>query len=175
MALFNLFQFGDIGDEHQTIAEIVQGMYYEGYDFIHFCSMSIPVMISEVIIRIGYAIKRIKEGNAIKDSIPISLNREKHPKLSTMLFIGHSAATAVNAGKVLFTKNPMAINYPQWVAFAKYSFSQLKWVLIEKPELRRRYVEGVLIEELYDVVDDVNQSFREFSEGYIVIMDADPS
>ena len=69
----------------------------------------------------------------------------------------------------------MAINYPQWVAFAKYSFSQLKWVLIEKPELRRRYVEGVLIEELYDVVDDVNQSFREFSEGYIVIMDADPS
>lgn len=175
MALFNLFQFGDIGDEHQTIAEIVQGMYYEGYDFIHFCSMSIPVMISEVIVRIGYAIKRIKEGNEIKDSIPISLNREKHPKLATMLFIGHTAATAVNAGKVLFTKNPMAINYPQWIAFAKYSYSQLKWVLIEKPELRRRYVEGVLIEELHDVVDDVNQTFREFSEGYIVIMDAEPS
>lgn len=175
MALFNLFQFGKIGDEKQTIAEIVQGMYYEGYDFIHFCSMSIPVMVSEVIIRIGYAIKRIKEGNAIKDSIPVSLNREKHPKLATMLFIGHSAATAVNAGKVLFTKNPMAINYPQWVAFAKYSYSQLKWALIEKPELRRQYVDGVVIEELYNVVDNVNQTFCEFSDRYTIIMDAEPS
>ena len=46
MGLFNLLQFGSIGEEEQTIAEIVQGMYYEGYDFIHFCSQSIPVMVS---------------------------------------------------------------------------------------------------------------------------------
>lgn len=45
MSLFNLLQFGSIGEEEQTIAEIVQGMYYEGYDFIHFCSMSIPAML----------------------------------------------------------------------------------------------------------------------------------
>ena len=63
MALFNLLQFGSIGEEEQTIAEIVQGMYYEGYDFIHFCSMSMPTMIIEVIIRLGYGIKRFKEGN----------------------------------------------------------------------------------------------------------------
>jgi len=53
MGLFNLLQFESIGEEEQTIAEIVQGMYYEGYDFIHFCSMSIPVMITEVIVRVG--------------------------------------------------------------------------------------------------------------------------
>ena len=63
MALFNLLQFGSIGEEEQTIAEIVQEMYYEGYDFIHFCSMSMLTMIIEVIIRLGYGIKRIKEGN----------------------------------------------------------------------------------------------------------------
>ena len=148
MALFNLLQFGSIGEEEQTIAEIVQEMYYEGYDFIHFCSMSMPTMIIEVIIRLGYGIKRIKEGNSIKESIPFSLNREKHPKLCTMLFIGHSAATAVNAGKVYFTKNPMAINYSQWIAFSKYSYKQLKWVLLEKPELRDAYVRGLIAEEL---------------------------
>ena len=126
MGLFNLLQFGNIGDEDQTIAEIVQGMYYEGYDFIHFCTLSIPVMIAEVVTRLGYAIKRIKEGHPVKESIPLSTNHEKHPKLGTMLFIGHSAATAVNAGKVYFTKNPMAINYPQWLAFGKYSYQQLK-------------------------------------------------
>ena len=58
MALFNLLQFGSIGEEEQTIAEIVQGMYYEGYDFIHFCSMSIPAMLIEVIIRIGYGVEK---------------------------------------------------------------------------------------------------------------------
>lgn len=169
MALFNLLQFGSIGEEEQTIAEIVQGMYYEGYDFIHFCSMSIPTMIIEVIIRLGYGIKRIKEGNAIKDSIPFSLNREKHPKLNTMLFIGHSAATAVNAGKVYFTKNPMAINYPQWIAFAKYSYKQLKWVLLEKPELRDAYVRGIIAEELNEVYAEIDETFAEMSEQYIVV------
>lgn len=169
MALFNLLQFGSIGEEEQTIAEIVQGMYYEGYDFIHFCSMSIPTMIIEVIIRLGYGIKRIKEGNSIKNSIPFSLNREKHPKLSTMLFIGHSAATAVNAGRVYFTKNPMAINYPQWVAFAKYSYKQLKWVLLEKPELRDAYVRGIIAEELNEVYAEIDKSFAEMSEEYIVV------
>ena len=169
MALFNLLQFGSIGEEEQTIAEIVQGMYYEGYDFIHFCSMSIPTMIIEVIIRLGYGIKRIKGGNAIKDSIPFSLNREKHPKLSTMLFIGHSAATAVNAGKVYFTKNPMAINYPQWIAFAKYSYKQLKWALLEKPELRDAYVRGIIAEELNEVYAEIDDTFAEMSEQYIVV------
>ena len=169
MALFNLLQFGSVGEEEQTIAKIVQGMYYEGYDFIHFCSMSIPAMIIEVIIRLGYGIKRIKEGNAIKDSIPFSLNREKHPKLSTMLFIGHSAATAVNAGKVYFTKNPMAINYPQWIAFAKYSYKQLKWVILEKPELRDAYVRGIIAEELNEVYAEIDETFAEMSEQYIIV------
>ena len=169
MSLFNLLQFGSIGEEEQTIAEIVQGMYYEGYDFIHFCSMSIPAMLVEVIVRLGYAIKRIKEGNAVKDSIPLSLNREKHPKLATMLFIAHAGATAANAGKVYFTQNPVAINYPQWIAFAKFSYSQLKWVLLEKPALRDAYVKGKINEELDVVLAEANVAFDRFAEDYIVV------
>ena len=171
MSLFNLLQFGSIGEYEQTIAEIVQGMYYEGYDFIHFCSMSIPVMITEVIVRISYAIKRIKEGNKIKDSIPFSLNREKHPKLSTMLFIAHSGATAINAGKVYFTQNPMAINYPQWIAFAKYSYKQLKWALIEKPEAREAYVNGKLAERWKALESDIGNHFEEFSKDYYIVFE----
>lgn len=169
MGLFNLLQFGSIGDEEQTIAEIVQGMYYEGYDFIHFCSMSIPAMLVEVIVRLCYAIKRIKEGNSIKESIPFSLNREKHPKLATMLFIGHTGATAINAGKVYFTGNPMAINYPQWVAFAKYSYKQLKWAVLEKPAVREAYVLGKINDELKVIYDDVDSTFEEFSKKYIIV------
>lgn len=169
MSLFNLLQFGSIGEEEQTIAEIVQGMYYEGYDFIHFCSMSIPAMLVEVIVRLGYAIKRIKEGHRVKDSIPLSLNREKHPKLATMLFIAHAGATAANAGKVYFTHNPVAINYPQWIAFAKYSYSQLKWILFEKPTLRDAYVRGKINEELDVVLTEAETTFERFSQEYFVV------
>ena len=171
MALFNFLQFGSIGEAEQTIAEIVQGMYYEGYDFIHFCTLSVPVMLVEVVVRMGYAFKRIREGHPIKDSIPISLNREKHPKLATMLFIGQAGAAAVNAGKVYFTQNPMAINYPQWIAFAKYSYSQLKWALVQKPELRDRYIAGKLYEEFDDVISMVDQTFEEMSKDCIIVMD----
>lgn len=170
MSLFNLLQLGSIGEYEQTIAEIVQGMYYEGYDFIHFCAMSIPTMIIEVVIRLGYAFKRIKEGHSIKESIPFSLNREKHPKLETMLFIGHSSATAINAGKVAFTKNPLAVNYPQWLAFAKYSYSQLKWGIIEKPALRDAYVHNKINEELVQILDEIDVGFEEFSKDYFIVM-----
>ena len=171
MALFNFLQLGSIGKKSQTIAEIVQGMYYEGYDFVHFCSMSVPVMLVEVIVRLGYAIKRIKERYPVKDSIPVSSNREKHPKLATMLFIGHAAATAINAGKVYFTHNPLAINYPQWLAFSKYSYSQLKWALIQKPELQDQYISGRLNEELSEVLLSVDHTFNDFSKDYIVVME----
>lgn len=171
MGLFNLCQFGSIGEEDQTVAEIVQGMYYEGFDFIHFCAQSIPTILIELVTRIGYAVKRIKEGNKVKDSIPISLNREKHPKLATMLFIAHTGATAVNAGKVYFTKNPMAINYLQWIAFAKYSYKQLRWVLIEKPEARQKYVQGILDEELTIVLYEDELLFDEYTQNYIVVFE----
>ena len=169
MSMFNLLQFGNIGEYDQTISEIVQGMYYEGYDFIHFCSMSVPAMLVEVIVRIGYAFKRINEGHTIKDSIPVALNREKHPKLATMLFLGHSAATAVNAGKVAFTENPMAINYAQWIAFTKYSYSQLKWAIIERPAMKDAYVTGKIYEELKEVFDEVDNTFEEYTRDKIVI------
>ena len=169
MSMFNLLQFGNIGEYDQTIAEIVQGMYYEGYDFIHFCSMSVPAMLVEVIVRIGYAFKRINEGHTIKDSIPVALNREKHPKLATMLFLGHSAATAVNAGKVAFTENPMAINYAQWIAFTKYSYSQLKWAVMKKPAMRDAYVIGKIYEEMNVVFAEVDNTFEEYTRDKIVI------
>lgn len=171
MSLFNLMQFGSIGEEEQTVAEIVQGMYYEGFDFIHFCSQSMSVIVIELIVRLGYTIKRIKEGNEIKDSIPISLNRKKHPKLATMLFIGHTGATAVNAGKVYFAKNPMAINYLQWMSFAKYSYEQFKWGVVQKPAMREAYVDGVLNDELRLITAETEALFGEFSTGRFVVFE----
>ena len=160
MALFNMLQFGSIGEYEQTIAEIVQGMYYEGYDFIHFCSLSLPTLLIELVVRLCYAIKRIKEGFSIKDSIQSSTDREKHPKLRTMLFSAHAAAAAINAGKVYFSKNPMAINYSQWLAFSKYSFQQLRWLLLEKPESQDLYVTDRINEEFSSLYGNINEVYQ---------------
>lgn len=171
MSVFNLFQFGNIGEEEQTIAEIVQGMYFEGYDFIQFCSSSMSTMLIEVIVRMAYALKKIKAGNTIKESIPFSLDREKNPKLATMLFIAHSIVTGVNAGKIYFTKNPVAINYSEWITYTKYTYSQLKWILSEKPELREKYVRGKINEELDEVYKEIDKTLKDSSEKYNIIFE----
>ena len=65
----------------------------------------------------------------------------------------------------------MAINYPQWIAFAKYSYSQLKWALLQKPELRDKYVSGRIYEELEETMLSVDQMFEDFSKDYIVLFE----
>lgn len=169
MGLFNLMQFGSIGEYEQTVAEIAQGMYFEGYDFIHFCSMSVPVAIVEVVVRLCYAFKRMKEGVPLKDAIPLSTSRDKNPKLSTMLFTAHCAATAVNAGKVVFTKNPMAINYPQWIAFGKYSYQQLKWAALTKSAQRDAYVRRTVEGDLRKTYEGIDLLFGEMCPEAVVI------
>ncbi len=169
MALFNLMQFGSIGDEKATIAEIVQGMYWQGYDFVQFCSQSIPVAVCEILVRFAYAFRKVKGGTPVKDAIPLSTNREKNPKLGTMLFTAHSIATAANAGVVAFSKNPMAVSYPQWIAFAKYSYQQLRWVFVEKPAARDRYVRLEIAEQLQDVYGDIDDLFERVAADSIVL------
>lgn len=169
MTLFNMLQFGSIGKDGLTVAEVARGMYAEGYDFKHFCSMSIPTMIIEVLVRIPYCIKRLNEGHSLKESIPINGIKNKLPKLQTMLFISHTICTTLNAEKVYFTQNPLAINYTEWMAFIKYSLSQLKWTLYEKPNLRNDYVEGKLNEEWERILSTINDAFSTMKEDYIVI------
>ena len=88
-----------------------------------------------------------------------------------MLFIAHSGATAINAGKVYFTKNPMAINYSQWIAFAKYSYKQLKWVVVEKPLAREAYVAGKLEDRWTKLEMEISESFEKFSKDYYVVFE----
>jgi hypothetical protein len=164
MALFNKLQIGKIGD-NDTIAELVKSMFYQGYDFRHFCSMSIPVMITEVIVRISYFAKRLHEGYSFKEAIPIGLDHARKPKLATMLFIAHSASTVINAGKVAFTKNPLNINYAQWLFFVRYSLKQLKWVIFDKPDVRHKYVVGIINKQWDTLCDGWDCLWDEYTDG----------
>ena len=65
----------------------------------------------------------------------------------------------------------MVINYPQWMAFAKYSYQQLKWVLLHKANARDAYVDGILCEKMDEVFNSTNETFDEISANYIVIFE----
>ncbi|WP_217467924.1 hypothetical protein [Streptococcus suis] len=166
MGLFNLLQFGQIGEEEETIAQIVQGMYYDGYDFIHFATMSIPVMIIEVLVRVGYACRRMSQGASLSDAVAFSTDRKKYPKLGTILFTAHSVSTAVNLGKIIITKNPLAINYPQWLAFFNYSFQEVHYRLFLEPEQKRKFFEENDDLQYDQIYSDIDTIFDEVLEGY---------
>ena len=65
----------------------------------------------------------------------------------------------------------MAINYPQWLAFAKYSYKQLKWLLYNKPQARDAYVRGILNDELQETIQSVDDTFSKVAETYIVVFE----
>lgn len=154
MPLFQLLQFGDING--RTIGELSRAMYANGYDFGHFLAMSVPVMIIEVLVRLLYFAKRLHEKHSFADSIPFDLPlRKRQPKLQTMLFTAHTIATAANAGKVYFLKNPMAINLPQWQWYAKVSYSQLRWVLFTKEGERLDLVQKEIDKDWQHVNDQL--------------------
>ncbi len=155
MVLFNAAQFRPMAGQ-DTVSALVKSMFYEGYDFRHFCSMSIPAMLTEVIVRLSYFAKRLHEGCSVQQAVPVGVDHAAKPKLATMLFIAHSAATAVNAGKVAVTKDPLNINYAEWLAFGQYSVRQLKWALVDKPVLRQRFVHGALDEEWAAISTEVD-------------------
>lgn len=118
-------------------------------------------MLTEVIVRMSFFAKRLHEGCSFAEAIPVGSDHTRKPKLATILFIAHSASTAVNAGKVAVTRNPLNVNYAEWLAFARYSVRQLKWVIVEKPELRHRFVRGAIDEEWSAVTERVGRLLLE--------------
>ena len=147
MSLFETLQLGHIGEEGLSVAEIVRSMYYQGYDFRHFCAMSIPTLLVELIVRIAWAIRSIKAGRSLKQSIPLHTSRERTPKLDTMLCLAHACFCAVNGVKVFITQNPCAINYPEWLRFSALLLKEARWRLIDKETARQEYVTSRILDD----------------------------
>ncbi len=155
MPLLQMLQVGSIGSKGRTIGRLVRTMYAQGYDFGHFLAMSVPVLMIEVLVRTFYFLKRRHEGYSFMESIPFNIpGQPRKPKLQTMLFIAHTIATAANAGKVAITKNPLSVNFPQWIWFFKNSLLQLEWVAWSKENERHALVQKQLDSD-WEKINDV--------------------
>jgi hypothetical protein len=135
--LFGLLQFiqqGGMGN--YSIADIARAMYRSGYDFRHFLAGGVTVTIIEAFVRTAWIIRELSEGKRLSETLP-----ETNPRLRSGLFLSHSVATAVNAGKLAITQNPLAINWAQWLAFFRYLIPQMYWLLISGEDARTVFVQ----------------------------------
>ena len=57
------------------------------------------------------------------------------------------------------------------MAFAKYSYKQLRWAVIQKPAMRDAYVEGVLNSEFKAISEETDALFEEFCVGRFVVFE----
>ena len=158
MSLFSFIQTGMIGNSKFTISDISRQMYYKGYDFRHFIASSFQVLLIEVIIRIGFFVKSIHHGKTLKESIPIG----RDSRLQTQLFLANSVAVSMNVGKITVTKNPLSLNWPQWLAFFRYLIPQITWVLWRKENERHQFVMDCLESDREDLLVQINKTWDDF-------------
>jgi hypothetical protein len=137
--LLQFFQRGGIGDH--SIADIARAMYRSGYDFRHFLAGGASVAIIEAFVRTAWTVRELSDGKKITEALPVA-----SPRLRSSLFLSHSVATAVNAGKVAVTQNPLSINWAQWMAFFRYLIPQMHWLLVAREGARAVFIQEKLDE-----------------------------
>lgn len=165
MPLLLFLQFGEIGNQKYTIGEISRQMYRSGYDFRHFMASSIPVMITEVIIRLGYFIKSIQSGKTLTEAIPSASSL----KLRRQLLIAHSVATLINAGKVYVTQNPLAISWAQVLVFLRYAMPELTFLLFGKEAIRAKLTEEEILNNYHNLNSEID-TFLKAQGNFLLVV-----
>jgi len=165
MPMLLFLQFGEIGNQKYTIGEISRQMYRSGYDFRHFIASSIPVMITELIIRLGYFAKSIQNGNTLTDAIPSASSL----KLKRQLLIAHLVATLINAGKVYVTQNPLAISWAQVLTFLRYVMPELSFLLFGQEAARAKLVEEEILNNYYNLNSEIDKILKSQDDFLLIV------
>lgn len=128
--LLQLLDVGSFGQHKQTFATISTKVFESGYDFRHGLSMSIPVLINELTIRLSYTIKaRFHHKRDWQDCLPKGSN----PELRRMLLVGHGTLCLIDGGDAYIRSGGAAnivefmlrINIIAWVRFGNLCLKEL--------------------------------------------------
>lgn len=130
---FELLQFADFGTlqvekQMMTFADISIKVYEKGYDFRHGMAMSIPVIITELSIRLICTLRNyFEKGFALHDSIPTMYNRN----FRVMLLFGHGTLSILDGLDAGFRSgsNPILfierLNLVAWTRFIYLIFKEI--------------------------------------------------
>ena len=128
---YNLLQtmnFGEFGEYKQSFATITTKVFENGYDTRHAMAMAIPVLITELLIRLMYTMKaHFYHQKSWKDSIP----NDKIPELRRMLLVGHGTLCFIDGTDAYFRSGGEIVtflsrtNLIAWVQFGQLSLKEL--------------------------------------------------
>jgi hypothetical protein len=143
---------------NSSVAKIAESMYKDGYDLRHLASMSVPVLVKDMLINLYLKLER--------ESLPAIAtiaDREKDEldfKLKTlkMMFVSNLIATTGNAVKFLAPPvcgNPCALNMVQWMALLNNSvtlfLAQTRDISTEKAIMNRKSIDEMWRSLLIDL------------------------
>ncbi|MBS6044882.1 MAG: hypothetical protein KH936_04580 [Neisseria sp.] len=142
MPFYSMLQFcnfGAVGPDKQTFATIAVRVFQEGYDFRHGVALAIPVMITELLTRLMWVVKRRFYHQAEwRGCIPSSNN----PELRRMLLIAHGTLclcdvadagirTCITGGNIIvFLKHT---NFVAWIRLGTIALKEIpSWSAVGK-------------------------------------------
>lgn len=94
--LFGFCKFGkfDVGKDKQDLAEIATRAFQEGYDLRHGAAMAIPVIVTDLSIRLIWALRQhFQYKKPLKECVPT----QKHSDLRVMLLFGNGTLCVMDA------------------------------------------------------------------------------
>lgn len=160
MPLLSFFQFGTIGKQGYTISEVARQMYRSGYDFRHFIATSVPVAISELIVRLGFMVRKIQAGTTLSEAFP----NAAHPQLRRQLLITHATAALINTGKVTVTNNPLSISWPLMLTLLRYAMPEMMYLLYGQEKEREKLVEDEIMADYRTIHQCLDEEIKTFPQ-----------
>ena len=151
--LLRTLQFGSLGEKERTLGQVVEYMYYEGYDMRHLLTMSISKIVIDLVIRIYFIlIAKQEESKSFLISENEYIQVQNKKKLHKLLFIAYSVASCGNITKVVtFQGNPTAINAVVWYSFIKESIAMASMKINRQEKTVENIIEDRhIIDENFD-------------------------
>lgn len=128
-SLLQFVQVGEFGQHRQAFSAIAVQVFEEGYDMRHGMAMAVPVVVTELLMRLMWVVKRrFHHGHAWKDCVPSA----SQPELRRMLLVGHGALCMVDITDAALRSGGDAIlfllrsNLVAWVRFGTLSLKELR-------------------------------------------------
>lgn len=178
--LFGLCKFGkfNVGNDKQDLATIATRAFQEGYDFRFGLAQVIPVMITDLSIRLVWALRQhFQYGMPIKECIPT----QKHADLRVMLLFGNGTLCimdGIDAGVRSggnFLAFFMRLNLVAWFRFVTLVLKEvcirlgISDALQKQIEAYKRINEALLV-YLHELEKIDIEAFRKETEEYNRLM-----
>ncbi|MDC1067747.1 hypothetical protein OAQ99_01160 [Candidatus Kapabacteria bacterium] len=169
--LFQFLNFGNFGKHKQSFADIATQVFEQGYDLRHGIAMSIPTIITELLVRFMFTIKqKFYHNKTWKESLPIGNNLELQRMLLTAhgcFFLIDVADAALKSGGnwvMFFTR----MNLVESVRFAQLGFKEAKRLALRESK-RHEQVMDNLNEDWTKLNKSLEETWALMSEEYVFV------